>query len=268
MGNPVLIQDTNLSFAWARAFLWVIDSPLNNPPPLTITLTGFSNGKLAENMRIRNTLNDELISAGKNTIEVSALVVFPYKAWIRRGYPSCIDFSQWCLDKFVPRLKARDRRNSRGLYFERMMRVCYHDPKGEIHQHNQLAYIIDWWREREKIGRRPRRSGLQVSCFDPRLDHNRAPRLVFPCLQQIGFTYDSDGGFIVNAFYPTQFIFDRAYGNYLGLCQLGAFMAHELGLKLVRVNCFIGYAELGSVTKSNVDKLVELTREVISNQEG
>lgn len=109
---------------------------------------------------------------------------------------------------------------------------------------------------------------MQVSCFDPREDHNEAPLLPFPCLQQIGFTYDKDGGLIVNAFYPTQFILDRAYGNYLGLCHLGAFMAYQIGVRLVRMNCFVGCAQLGSnVTKKNVDRLLGILRKRVVLQE-
>ena len=44
----------------------------------------------------------------------------------------------------------------------------------------------------------------------------------------------------VNAFYATQYAFERAYGNYLGLCWLGRFVAHEMGLTLASVSCFTG----------------------------
>lgn len=267
MSSPILIQETNLSYAWARAFLSTLENPLNNPSLLTITLTGFENGEPIEDNNIRRELTSMLNSHEANSIDVSALVVFPYKAWTRRGRPSSKEFFQWCLEKFVPRLKARDRKNRRGLYFERMMQVRYYDENGDINKHNQLEYIIDWWKERGKIGRRPRRSGLQASCFDPLLDHDRSPRPGFPCLQQVNFTYNDDG-LAVNAFYPTQWIFDRAYGNYLGLCHLGAFMAHELGIKLARLNCFVARAELGSVTKSDVRKLEDFLHNVIPDQEG
>ena len=267
MSDPILISEANLSYAWARAFLSMLENPLNNPPPLTITLTGFENGEPTEDNGIRCELTSMLDFHEMNSVDVSALVVFPYKAWIRRGRPSSKRFFKWCLEKYVPRLKARDRKNRRGLYFERMMQVCYYDEKGEIHKHNQLEYIIDWWKERGKIGRRPRRSGLQVSCFDPLLDHDKSPRPGFPCLQQVSFTYNDDG-LAVNAFYPTQWIFDRAYGNYLGLCHLGTFMAHELGIELVRLNCFVARAELGSVTKSDVRKLEDFLHNVVPDQGG
>ena len=47
----------------------------------------------------------------------------------------------------------------------------------------------------------------------------------------------------MNAFYATQYIVERAYGNYIGLCRLGQFVGHEMELPLVRLTCFTGVAE-------------------------
>lgn len=58
---------------------------------------------------------------------------------------------------------------------------------------------------------------------------------------------------VVNAFYATQQIFDKAYGNYLGLAQLGAFMAHEMGMPLARLNVMVGVAKLERIAKSDPD---------------
>ena len=55
----------------------------------------------------------------------------------------------------------------------------------------------------------------------------------------------------MNAFYATQYIFDKAYGNYLGLAQLGAFMAREMGLHFARLNVTVGVAKLDGVSKSD-----------------
>jgi hypothetical protein len=40
-----------------------------------------------------------------------------------------------------------------------------------------------------------------------------------------------------------QYMVERAYGNYVGVCRLGQFVAHELKLPLARVTCFTGIAE-------------------------
>ena len=50
----------------------------------------------------------------------------------------------------------------------------------------------------------------------------------------------------MNAFYAKQYMVERGYGNYLGLCRLGEFVAHELGLSLTRVTLHVGSAELDS----------------------
>jgi hypothetical protein len=89
---------------------------------------------------------------------------------------------------------------------------------------------------------------LQASIFDPGRDHVRNAQLGFPCLQQVHFVPEN-GGLAVHAFYATQQLFDKAYGNWLGLCHLGQFMACEMGLRLVRLNCYVGTEKLQRVTK-------------------
>ena len=263
--KPVLISETNLSYAWGRAFIELVDRPSASPAPLAITLTGFRRGEPEEDEAIRAEVDKALQARSRNSVAISGFVIFPYQPWVRRGRPPRGQFFTWCLEKLVPRLKARDSRNRRGLYFERMMQFEYgtaNNPQAV----NQLAHIIDLWHFCANQGRRPRQSALQASCFNPRTDHNRQPRLGFPCLQQVSFTYDDSNGLAVNAFYPTQYIFDRGYGNYLGLCHLGAFMAHELGLELVRFNCFVARAELGDVNKSEVQALADFVRSALPPQ--
>ena len=62
----------------------------------------------------------------------------------------------------------------------------------------------------------------------------------------------SSDGLVVNAFYATQQLFDKAYGNYLGLAQLGAFMAHELKTPLARLNVMVGVAKLERISKTDL----------------
>jgi hypothetical protein len=93
---------------------------------------------------------------------------------------------------------------------------------------------------------------LQATTFDPGRDHVASAQLGFPCLQQVSFE-PTAAGLVVNAFYATQQIFDKAYGNYLGLAQLGAFMSHEMGMCLARLNVMVGVAKLERITKSDPD---------------
>ena len=91
---------------------------------------------------------------------------------------------------------------------------------------------------------------LQASIFDPARDHVRQAQLVFPCLQHVSFVPQGTT-LMVNAFYATQQIFEKAYGNYLGLCRLGQFMAHEMGLTFNCLNCFTGVEKLDTIPKSS-----------------
>ena len=111
---------------------------------------------------------------------------------------------------------------------------------------NQLEWILSQFNARKGV----RRSMLQATTFDPDRDHVASAQLGFPCLQQVSFE-PTTAGLVTNAFYATQQIFDKAYGNYLGLTQLGAFMAREMGMPLARLNIMVGIAKLERINKSD-----------------
>lgn len=265
---PILIEEPNLSLAWGKAFVSAMESSQTNPGPMVVSVLKFENGLPLEDTRIVVELDKLLAAHRKNPCSVSAMIIFPYQQWIRRGCPDCAEFSKWCVERFVPKLKARDGRNRKGLYFERMMNFRGGAADGTPGR-NQLLHLIEWWEhQRQNQQKRPSRSRMQVTCFDPFIDHNRECRPYFPCLQQVAFSYDSNDGLTVSAFYPAQYLFDRAYGNYLGLCRLGAFMAHQMGLSLVRFNCFVGRAELGDITKEALQPLKRLVKQIVAEAEG
>ncbi len=262
---PKVIYEENLSYAWGRAFLMAMKGRSKDLLPLTVSIGGLVEGLPNEDDRIRQALDLALAQNKKYGCAVSAMLIFPFKFWNLKGRPHIQEFTDLYLKKYLPRLKERDRRNCYGTYFERMIAFQgFKNKSGKLLNEgkNQLEHIINLW---PKAGdhSRPRQSALQVACFDPVKDHNGSALAGFPCLQQVGFIYDDAGNLAINAFYPTQYIFDRAYGNYLGLCHLGYFMAHELGLKFVRLNCFIGRPELGNVKKGVLRELIDVVRETL-----
>lgn len=263
---PTTIAEENISYAWGRAFLFAMDHNRKDLTPLTISVGAFTNNTPAEDLRIRQALDATLAQHNKYSCAVSAMLIFPFAFWNRIGRPNCKDFSERYLTQLLPRLKARDStHNRRGTYFERMIAFRGDDGQGRTKKKNQLEHIIKIWHRDHENGKRPLQSALQVACFDPAIDQNGAALSGFPCLQQVSFAYNDDEGLAVNAYYPTQYIFDRAYGNYLGLCHLGHFMAHELHLQLVRLNCFIGCPQRGDnkVAKGSVQGLVEIVRGIL-----
>jgi hypothetical protein len=257
---PIIIKESNLSLAWAGAFLAVARPARRGLNPLVITVGDFASPLPSENAGLRLALDKRLIALDKNPTDVSAMTIFPYKMWIRLGQPNCAEFSARCIQRLLPRLKKLDRRNQNGTYFERMMAYTGVRRDG-ARTVNQLQFIIDLLAR----DRRPRESALQIACFDPAKDHTGQPVRGFPCLQQVSVSYDNDDNLAISAFYPTQYIFDRAYGNYLGLCHLGHFLANETGLKFSRLTCFIGKPELGDVNKCELISLTQMASSLLGS---
>ena len=125
-------------------------------------------------------------------------------------------------------------------------------------ENNQLKFIIDCCNEAKARGTHFRQSGLQMPIFDPSRDHTRSPQKNFPCLQQIGLHFMEDGGLGLSAYYPTQTIVQRAYGNYLGLCQLGVFIANQIGTEFREFVCFVGSPRMGGLSKSKLRSIETL----------
>lgn len=239
---PVVIDDTNLSRAWSRLLLQVIDGSGTEVAPLILSLTGFAqNGAPAEEPAVRQALDRLLKRKGRLVVDDVAFTIFPQRLWeMSRGDRARL-FALYRAT--FPRWQAMNRKvNGRGLYFERLVMYGRGPCDG-----NQLEWILS-----QSSRKGVRRSMLQATTFDPDRDHVASAQLGFPCLQQVSFE-PTEAGLVTNAFYATQQIFDKAYGNYLGLAQLGAFMAHEMGMPLARLNVMVGIAKLERITKSDAD---------------
>jgi hypothetical protein len=257
---PRVIQSTNISAAWGRVFLDALESTPRSRTPVVLSLGDFSGDIPDEDAAIRQAVDEALRRCEKNSVAVSGMTVFPYDLWLHRGRPPLEAFHPLCVERFYPRLKARDTRNRLGTYFERMMNFSG-QRRNERKNVDQLGFIIDLLRNSERW---PRQSALQLSCFDPAKDHTGQPVRGFPCLQQVGLSHDGDKRIAVHAFYPTQYIFDRGYGNYLGLCHLGSYIAHQTGLQFARLNCYVGEPHLGGVKKRAVAELASLVNQRLS----
>ncbi len=248
--SPLVIDKENLSHAWAEAFLHIIDNPGKEISPLVVSITGFNDGIPNEDIDIRQSLDKCLADNGEQKIHTVANTIFPDSLWRRSKYQRNELFERYL--KFLPRAKAIKhckQKNRRGLYFERLIAFGSGPCDG-----NQLEYIISEYRVRPGV----RRSMFQASIFDPGRDHVRSAQLPFPCLQHVSFVPQVEN-LTLNAFYATQQIFNKAYGNYLGLCRLGSFMAQEMELTFSRMNCFIGVAKLDNITKTS-DTLIPVIK--------
>lgn len=258
----VTITDTNISKAWGNAFLYAM-APGSRLRPLCVSITGVDDNDLEETTDIRDGLDAFLASKDYST-KVTASTIFPFSYW-RLKNPTRQNLYAWYLDKYLPRYRRKTKRRKKETYFERLIAFNGYDsnPDGSItpKKVNQLEHIISGWAHYKNLGTKFARSKLQASCFDPSKDHDKTPRFEFPCLQQVGFAYDGNH-LTVSGYYTMQYIVERAYGNYLGLYNLGRFMAKEMGLELQRVNCFTANPIL-EPTKTSLRSLEAVVRQNI-----
>jgi hypothetical protein len=257
--TPLLIAEPNLSTAWARAFLHILDHPGKEVSPLVITIDGFNDGVPLEDEAVRQALDVALLAVGEQEVHTVANTIFPTSVWrLSRGdrqrfYATYI--------KNVDRYKALAKsKNNRGLYFERLIAF---GTDGIPCDGNQLEYIIEAYLARPGV----RRSMFQLAIFDPARDHVGTAQMGFPCLHSVSFV-PGDGGLALNAFYPTQQVFEKAYGNLLGLARLGGFVAGQMGLEFRRLNCFVGIEKLDEHPKSSpaLTDLIAACRVLISQE--
>lgn len=241
--SPLLIEANNISLAWGKAALHVLEHSGTEISPLIISVTGFKgNNSIPEHPEIHKQLDLLLKKGNFRDIENVAFTIFPQRMWkIAKGDRKLL----WKLYKYsYESYKVQNPKdNKRGLYFQRLIDYgCETACNG-----NQLEWILTKYSENNERHSN-RRSMYQAGIFDPSRDHIDAPYLSFPCMQQISFV-PTEEGLIVNAFYATQQLFYKAYGNYLGIAQLGAFMAHEMGMELFKINVTVGVAKLDKIQK-------------------
>ncbi len=252
MSRSLTIEENNLSVAWARAFLHVVAAC--EIAPLTVIICGFDRGEPVEVARIRQLLDDAL-GAGPKALSCHevANTIFPHSLWNPQADRQQL-YQRY--RRIMPRV-LRDRRNRYGVYFQRL--IAFGQDAAYEGGVNQLEHIIQTWR----LGNH-RRTALQAGIFNPRKDHTNQRQRGFPCLQQVTFAPQGADGLAVTGFYATQHIFERAYGNYLGLCRLGRFMAQEMDRELTQVTCVASPAKRDR-TKSSLQELA-LEIERILNQ--
>lgn len=244
------ISNPNLSGAWAEALVYIYDNPGREIAPLVFNINGFNNGNAIEVPGFRGMLDDLLIQTGNQSVNTVANTIFPASLWrLAAGDRNRLyhDYK-----KAFPRYqKLEPYKNRRGIYFQRL--ISYEQQIGQ--PINQLEHIICSYNQNHGVVRMK----LQASIFDPTKDHVRDARIGFPCLQHLSVV-PKGNQLSLNCFYATQLLFEKAYGNLLGLCRLGNFLAGQMNLTLTKVNCFVGVEKLGDITKNAISDLVNEAR--------
>ena len=239
---------TTLTNAWVDA-LKSFRGPGSARRSVAVNITEFDrDGLPQESPGFRERLNGALLKRALPTADKTARMIFPFSQRAVQVAASRKDLYER-YERIVT-LQRSYPLNKNGVYFERMVMFpgVYEAPEAE--RVNQLENLLSYW---ENNGRR--RSAFQVCIYRPRGDWTKQPYAQFPCLQHVVFTPEDDK-LHVSAFYATQYLIKRGYGNYLGLCRLGAFVAHEMQLKMGSVLCHAVHAPL-QVTKRQLEELLD-----------
>lgn len=259
LAEPFYPASRNISVAWAETFLRLIEPGMREITPAITVITDFNSGVVNEDQTIRTLLDQEMARLNLRSCDAVASTIFPISMW-NPSIPENADqlFSRY--ERIWPHIKHRDRANNRGNYFRRL--TAYQPKNSTAAPVNQLLHIAETFRRGNH-----RRSALQASVFDPTQDHVHSRILGFPCLQQVGFSAVGNNGLCVTGFYPLQYIFEKAYGNYLGLCHLGRFMAAQMGLTMVQLTCVASALTLGSQSKGPLDTFANDLRQYLAEKQ-
>lgn len=234
---PLMIEpesEGNLSRAWARVFLGVSGCTGHEATGLSMHIHA-PDGELREESDIRDLLEGALQQTGRYTpIDTVASTIFPWSLW-NPNRPRTELYKRY--GKIYQAIRKQDRQNQHGTYFGRFVGF-----------HGQLEHVLQ-----TREGGNHRRSAYQLATFDPSEDHGNWRQRGFPCLHQVSLVPDSrDESLGVFAYYPTQTLFEKAYGNYLGLWHLGQFVASEWGLTMTSLSVFAAVAkQTAGKTKAN-----------------
>jgi hypothetical protein len=218
------ITERSVSNAWLKAIQLASARPRKEASNLTVNIEDLTDTTILEDLAIRNTLDLALEENDNFSVSAVANTVFPVSLW-KPDLPRAVLFERYL--KLWPRIN-KVRQNRRGTYFQRM--ISYPEPSESAF--NQLEFVISAYSNGTR-----RRSALQCGILAPQIDLNATPFQGFPCMQQVAFIPEGRSGLRISALYPMHYLWARAYGNYLGLINLGRFMAFEMELELTALTC-------------------------------
>lgn len=242
------ISAPTVSEAWAHAFTAVMNAPHQRLYHLVVQMqAGYR-----EKQPVRTIADAVLASLEKKdepTIVTVRNTIFP-KSLVRsttsaHELPVAFEAGRLARNKIHTS-------NVKGRYFERLIALKRSDGQ----PFNQLAHTIDKLRQRNARARFEIELVSEVAVseaiavYSSERDANKPPLMGFPCLSHVAFQRDDDVVHCV-AYYRSQDMAQRAYGNYWALGQLQQYVAEQAGLQPGTLTVVSGVATLGiGVTKA------------------
>ncbi|MGZ4736233.1 MAG: hypothetical protein ACXV8R_11545 [Acidimicrobiia bacterium] len=231
---PTEIHSANVSEAWVA----VVEAVLAMSGAHAFHLIVRVDDPTAEVKAVRRIVDRLLDTSSLAPINEVRNTVFP--AAVARRYPEPADLAERYRTHFLPRLRRLDRANRGGTYFGRF--VDYPTPEGAV---DQLTVVVDKLR-RASGGKKWKAiyeidmaDGLDLAVYQRGEDERKL--MAFPCLSFCSFQLDGDRLHML-ANYRSQYLVQRAYGNYLGLGQLLEYVATAADLRVGQLLIVAGHA--------------------------
>lgn len=249
-----MIDERNLSLAWLAALEHLLRGDGTETNLMVVIRE-----PVAEDAAIRRAL-DAFIAGHSSVFPIATVAntIFPQSLYLERLGHGARDHLYAMHAQRRP-VMLRHRASNWGTYFDRL--VAWPDPRGEI---NQLERTIE--RLRGQIRRsNPLSSAyelgvsavgdddleIETGCHSP--DDSTAELRIHlpgrdnrvrggPCLSHLSLTL-ADGQLHLSALYRNQHFIRRAYGNYLGLSRLLAFLCREVGCSMGEIACLATHAD-------------------------
>ncbi|HVX14920.1 MAG TPA: hypothetical protein VHC22_27265 [Pirellulales bacterium] len=247
MSEFLTLEETNLSRAWARIF--VRSQPTGYElSPFLLRLTDHGAEGPREIPELRDALDACLEASDMDGVQTVANTIFPQSLW-RQAKGDRHQLYAAYLENLPDYVAMAPSKNRDGLYFARLIGFGIAPANGTEEPHlpakllqaggNQLEFMIQHCRPGV------RRTMFQAAVYDPVRDQSASAQQGFPCLQHLTFVPEFRNKTLsLNAFYATQQLFMKAYGNWLGLVRLGLFVAGQVDLRLGAMNCYVGIEKM------------------------
>lgn len=257
-------EETNLAVAWAKAYLQMRQRPGKEIAPFAVSIHNPSGLSLPDSLE--NPLVTKLDECLKNdhlqSVEIVAFTIFPDRLWRLCGGDRTSFYREAMLN-LRTFAKWQPTKNRGGIYFGRLFGFGINHRTGESLGYeptkaldvggNQIEHVIRQLTKSVEDRRTVARMQLQAATFDPFRDLTTSGQPCFPCLQHIAFnTNIQKQSLELSAFYATQQLYVKAYGNWLGLCRLGKFVAGQSGLVLTRFTCFVNVQKMNKSPKNGL----------------
>lgn len=250
MKNDIAVAGENLSVAWARTLVAVADAPEHKAVHVVTRITT----PIVEDPRIRELVDGMLKSLDCRPVETVANTIFP--AAMAAQTPDPEDLATR-YQTALPTIKRLDRANRRGTYFDRLS----HYPASDGTFTNQVAEIIRRIGVERDSNGGPKTARYEVGLVPFAVDvpvqepTRDTSTMDFPCLSFLSFQLDHGETLHVVAHYRSHYLIERAYGNYLAIGRLLAYICDRAGITPGSMTVVAGYAQVDHCNNNRIETI-------------